>query len=307
VETVHPRETIATACYPIIGPAFDIRKVWQPLAHYTAAIDLPDGDLDEFDYQIGPYLKAVNKDYWDHRDGTGITTCGTFKPGYAIGYSFAVDWLGGAWELRGFDIFPAATANHNTYTFPILFLTDLRDGASDLMLAAARAIWREARRRSGNALFVDRPKGHREVCGGCTACPGNPLIAQRDAGLMDLDYQPPQEEPPMGTLPAQIRVLDTRVKNQPLKPMEPRRVSILPTPPEWAGAVRVNILATEPVAGGWLSFDGGTTTKVNYATGWTIANEVSVPLKNDGTWYVEVTANIQTHIVVDVCGFDSLI
>jgi len=111
----------------------------------------------------------------------------------------------------------------------------------------------------------------------------------------------------MGTLPAQIRVLDTRVKNQPLKPMEPRRVSILPTPPEWAGAVRVNILATEPVAGGWLSFDGGTTTKVNYATGWTIANEVSVPLKNDGTWYVEVTANIQTHIVVDVCGFDSLI
>lgn len=188
VETVHPCEEISTTCYPIVGPKQDMGNVWMPLAHYTAAIDLPDGDLGEFQYQIGPYLRAVNKDYWDNRKGTGITTCGTHKPGYAIGYSFAVDWLGGAWELRGFDIFPAATADHNSYTFPILFLTDRFDPASALMLQTARAVWREARRRSGRDDFRNRPKGHRELCGGCTACPGDPIMQQRDLGLLDLDF-----------------------------------------------------------------------------------------------------------------------
>jgi hypothetical protein len=210
VETVHPREVIATACYPILGPAFDISRVWTPLAHYTAAINLPDGDLGEFDYQIGPYLRAVNKDYWDNRKGTGITTCGTFKPGYAIGYSFATDWLGGAWELRGFDIFPAATADHNSYTLPILFLTDLRDPASELMMQTARAIWRETRRRSGNPVFLNRPKGHRELCNGCTACPGDPIMHQRDLGLLDLDYQGDDVIP----FKKAIRAYDSRASEQ---------------------------------------------------------------------------------------------
>jgi hypothetical protein len=308
VETVHPREAVATACYPILGPPLDISRVWTPLLHYTAAVELPDGDLGEHDYQVGPYLQAVNRDYWDNRVGTGIYTCASRKPGYAVGYSFAVDWLGGVWELRGFDILPAATANNNTYTLPVLFLTDAADGASDLALASARAVWREARRRSGNALFLNRPRGHREVCGGCTACPGDPLMAQRDAGLMDLDYQPPQEEPPMATLAAPIRVLDTRDKGrQPLDPMQPRRVGVLPQPPAWAGAVRANLTVTQPDAGGWLSIDGGATSKVNYPAGGTVANEVSIPLRNDGAWYLELTSSQRAHVVVDVCGFDSLI
>ncbi len=187
VQTVHPREEITTACYPIVGPAQQPKNITTPLIHYTAAVNLPDGDMGEFEYQIGPYLRAINKDYWDNRKGTGITTCGMFKPGYAIGYLFAVDWLGGGWELRGFDIFPAATADHNSYTFPILFLTDLHDPASELMMQTARAIWREARRRSGRTDFLDRPKGHRELCNGCTACPGDILMQQRDIGLLDLD------------------------------------------------------------------------------------------------------------------------
>lgn len=308
VETVHPREVIATACYPIIGPSQNPTRVWCPLAHYTAAINLPDGDLGEFEYQLEPYLKAVNRDYWEHRDGSGITTCGTFKPGYAVGYCFAVDWLGGAWELRGFDLLPAATGSpHNSYTLPILFLTDRYDGASDLMLATARAIWRESRRRSGRSDYLNRPKGHRELCNGCTACPGNALIAQRDAGLMDLDYEPSQEEPPMATLAAPIRVLDTRTKNQPLEPMIPRRVGVLPQPPEWAGAVRVNLTATQPAAPGWLSIDGGDTSKVNFPIDGTFANEISIPLKHDGSWFFEVTSNTSVHILADVCGFDSLI
>lgn len=210
VQTVHPREEWVDECYPIVGPAQQPKNIYMPLIHYTAAVNLPDGDLGEHDYQIAPYLRSMNRDYWTNRKGTGITTCGTFKPGYAVGYLFAVDWLGGAWELRGFDIFPAATADHNGYTFPILFLTDLHDPASELMTQTARAIWREARRRSGRADFLDRPKGHRELCNGCTACPGDMLMQQRDLGLMDLDYGGDEVTP----FKKAIRAYDSRAAEQ---------------------------------------------------------------------------------------------
>ena len=113
----------------------------------------------------------------------------------------------------------------------------------------------------------------------------------------------------MATLAAPIRVLDTRDKGRtPLEPMTPRRVGILPVPPDWAGAVRANLTADRPAGAGWLSIDGGATSKVNWdEPGDTIANEISIPLKWDGAWYVEITSNVKTDIVVDVCGFDSLI
>ncbi len=112
----------------------------------------------------------------------------------------------------------------------------------------------------------------------------------------------------MATCAAPIRVLDTRDKGRtPLDPMVPRRVGVLPSPPAWAGAVIANLTATQPKDPGWLSIDGGATSKVNFFGGETIANEISIPLKNDGSWYFEVTSNVQVHIVVDVCGFDSLI
>ena len=110
----------------------------------------------------------------------------------------------------------------------------------------------------------------------------------------------------MSTLATPLRVLDTRVKNQPLQPMVPRRVGILPTPPPWAGAVRINLTATDASDPGWLSVDAGTTSKVNYTGGLTIANEVSVPLKFDGAWFIEVTSLKTCDIVVDVAGWDSL-
>lgn len=229
VLTVHAREEWLESCYPIIGPAQRPGDIWMPLAHYTASVNLPDGDLGEFDYQIPPYLRAINRDYWNNRTGSGIMTCGTFKPGYAVGYLFAVDWLGGAWELRGFDIFPAATANHNTYTFPVLFLTDLDTPASALMMQTARAIWREARRRSGREDFHNRPRGHRELCGGCTACPGNPLIAQRDQGLLDLDFDGGDTMIPF---PKALRAYDSRPSEQqflddPYKGAQPAPLGVL--------------------------------------------------------------------------------
>ena len=112
----------------------------------------------------------------------------------------------------------------------------------------------------------------------------------------------------MATLAAPIRVLDTRDKGRtPLEPMQPRRVGILPQPPAWAGAVRANLTVTRPAGPGWLSIDGGATSKVNFPVDGTFANEVSIPLSNDGSWYFEATSNVKVDIVVDVCGFDSLI
>jgi hypothetical protein len=112
----------------------------------------------------------------------------------------------------------------------------------------------------------------------------------------------------MATLAAPIRVLDTRDKGRtPLDAGQPRRVGILPQPPAWAGAVRANLTVTQPAGYGWLSIDAGGTSKINFEPGQTIANEVSIPLKNDGAWYVELTSNVTAHVVVDVCGFDSLI
>jgi hypothetical protein len=119
---------------------------------------------------------------------------------------------------------------------------------------------------------------------------------------------PTQEAPPMATLKTPIRVLDTRATGGPLVAGTARRVGILPDPPAWAGAVVVNITAVDGTAFGWLSIDGGKSSKVNYSPRQAVANEVSVPLKNDGVgWYIEVTALNQVNIVVDVAGFDSVI
>jgi hypothetical protein len=71
--------------------------------------------------------------------------------------------------------------------------------------------------------------------------------------------------------------------------------------------VIANLTATEPQSAGWLSIDGGATSKVNYRSDGAIANEVHIPLKNDGSWYFEVTSSQIAHLVVDVVGFDSVI
>lgn len=170
------------------------QDIWQPVGHYSAALNLPDGDIGEFDYQIGPYMRASNRDYWLNRKNSSPTRiCNRDLPGYSLGYLFWVDWLGGAWEARGFDYFSAANAGHNSYTCPIMFVTDRADPASPLAWQTARAIWREFRRRSGRSDFRNRPLGHGELydttgVGTPTACPGPPILTQLHAGLGDLDF-----------------------------------------------------------------------------------------------------------------------
>lgn len=193
VPIVHAREQWLNSCYPMVGPTQTITNITQPVIHYAAALNLPDGDIGEFDYHIPRYLQSANRDYWLNRDGDGRTVCSQYLPGYALGYLFWIDWLGGAWEVRGFDIRAAANAAHNWYTAPLMFITDRDAPASELAWATARAIWREFRRRSGRSDFRNRPLGHGELytttgTGTPTACPGPPILAQLHSGLGDLNF-----------------------------------------------------------------------------------------------------------------------
>ena len=194
VPVLHVRESWIDKCFPVIGPAQNMANITQPVAHYTAAVNLIDGDPGESVDNIPAYLRAINRDYWKNRKNTSPTTlCGVDQPGYAIGYCFAVDYLGGAWELRGFDVRGAANAGHNTYTFPILFLVDGADAMTPAAAATARNIWREAKRRSGRGDFKNRPLGHGELfettgTGTPTACPGAGVLGQLHDGILDLDF-----------------------------------------------------------------------------------------------------------------------
>lgn len=208
VKTVHARETWVETCYPMQGPRQVMANVHQPVIHYSSALNLPDGDIGEFEWQVLNYIRASNRDYWLNRKSTGITVCGKFLPGYALGYMFWVDWLGGVWEVRGFDLKAAANAPTNDWTFPVMMVTDRYDKASELAWASARAIFREARRRSGRSDFKNRPLGHRELPQAATACPGDAVLGQLHEGYGDLDYE--ERHNNMIPFKKAIRVFDSR-------------------------------------------------------------------------------------------------
>lgn len=221
VETLHQRAVWEPVGYRM-GEDFHRRpplyvpgNVTRGAIHYSAAIDLPDGDLGEFDYQIGPWLAAVTRDYLTNRDEGGYrrTSDGVWFPGYPIGYSFAFDNWGGVWVLRGFDFLPAATNGHNHYTVACLMLTDRPDEASPLAWASVRAVLREARRLANRNDFANRPWGHGEFhantgIGTPTACPGPANLGQVHAGLADLDHSEGDDE--MQYLEQPERAMDTR-------------------------------------------------------------------------------------------------
>lgn len=288
VETLHLREAWEQPAYRVaaLNPPRQIPvNITQPTAHYTAAIDLPDGDLGEFEYQIAPYLAAIQRDYWTDP-----------RRGYSIGYLFAVDWLGGVWELRGFDYKSAANYGHNEYTAPILFLVDGADEATPLAVASAVAVWREFRRRSGRADFKTRPLGHGELflttgTGTPTACPGSGVLRQLHRGDLDLD----QEDWTMR--PHSERVLDTRPINKPLLLGDPREV-----PVGMATQALVRIQALDAVRDGYLSLDGGATSVVNYKAGQAIASDLAFVALDNGHLTLSAHGEAGCHVVVDVQG-----
>lgn len=190
--------------------ALDIGDVEYVATHYTSAIDLPDGDPDEIVGGVDgirALLARSHYDYLTNRTNGGYTRNSDGKrfPGYPLGYSFAIDWLGGVWEINGWDYQPAATSGWNGKALAFLMLTDRADPGSDLMWKSHRALSREALRR-GARIAPSRVWAHgwfadRTGTGTATACCGDALKAQIVAGMGDWtkhnDNQPDPEEPPM--------------------------------------------------------------------------------------------------------------
>lgn len=155
------------------------------VAHYTGAKNVPDGDFGEDLTTFRDYLRAIERDYLANRTGGGYIrkSDAVYFPGYHTGYSFGIDWTGGAWEIRGFDFLPAATNQHNDHTIAVLFFVDGPDKANEKMWATARAIGRETRRRSGHRHFRTTYTDHGSLTissgiGTPTACAGLGIRSQ---------------------------------------------------------------------------------------------------------------------------------
>jgi hypothetical protein len=168
---IRPRTDWQDPAQPVVGPAMVLATVDLVPAHYTAASSIPD--------DVPAYLRSIQNDY-------------TVNRGYSIGYNFAIDQTGQAWECRGFDIKCAANKGMNEVTIAVLCLVDGADAMSPVMVDTFQGIAAEAERVAGTALLV---VGHRDI--GSTACPGDGIYHQVVTGQLDpADTPTPTPTPP---------------------------------------------------------------------------------------------------------------
>jgi hypothetical protein len=184
VATVHPRSSWVDPRYPVTGPATNWGRIDTAVIHYTAADNLIDGDPGEHASNLPAYLRSIQRAYLTDP-----------RRGYSIGYWWAVDWLGGIWQLRGWDIKSAANATHNEHTAPILVLVDGSDGATPEAAHSIRCLIAETERIAGRPV-VDIT-GHGQLTGAATQCPGAGLRFQIALGHFNPQPDPdPIPEPP---------------------------------------------------------------------------------------------------------------
>jgi hypothetical protein len=157
---------------PVVGPGMLLGSVTMVPAHYTAATTVPT--------DTASYLRSIQRDY-------------TLNRGYSIGYNFAVDQTGQAWECRGFDIKCAANKGANDTTIAVLCLVDGAEAMNTSMCLTFSALGAEAERRCGDSLLV---VGHRDI--GATACPGDGIYGQVCAGVLEPGTEPEPIPPSSG-------------------------------------------------------------------------------------------------------------
>lgn len=186
--TYHEWEDWVDPRYPVTGPAISWANIDTWVFHYTAAVNLPDGDFGESHNDLPGYMRRVHQEYL-HR-----------TPPYSIGYNEAFDWLGGVWKARGHGIRCAANLNHNDHTYAALMLVDSADPATDLCVQAVRERYAEACKRAGKARgkrwYQLKQVGHQGLAP--TGCPGLGIMAQLMAGrfmVTEDEAFPPKPEP----------------------------------------------------------------------------------------------------------------
>ena len=282
VETVHERSVWQDPRYPVFGPVDDPLDNDTVVIHYTGADDLIDGDPGEFAHQLPQYLRNMQYSYVTNR-------------GYSVGYSFAVDWLGGVWQLRGWEFQSAANRGHNGHTVPVLMLVDGADEATPEAAASVRSLVVEAGARSGRKRGV---VGHGELSGAATACPGAGLLRQIHSNVFE-----PKESGVVIPLSKPVRVYDSR-KDDNLVPGKPVTVYVgWVGVPAHATGVFVTLTAVPGKNPGFLRAYGSVrpdTSDVNFQAHTNVANTTLVALSN-GSFKVE--SNTWTDVVVDIKGY----
>ncbi|MCG8971865.1 peptidoglycan-binding protein [Streptomyces sp. CL12-4] len=112
-----------------------------------------------------------------------------------VGYHFVVDQAGNIYEGRGWSLQGAHCPNHNRSGIGVQIAIGGDQEPSAAALAACRALYEEACRKTGRTLAK---RGHRD--GFATACPGAKLYAWVQAGMPAGGYKPAPN--PGGSLPA---------------------------------------------------------------------------------------------------------
>jgi hypothetical protein len=172
---------------PVSGPAFDWNRIDFVVVHWPGHDGVPDGDIGE-STDIARYICNTHHGYLSNR-------------GYSLGYSSAVDYLSGTWEIRG-DTFRAASnagggGEFNARTFSIWYLTDLDGNTTSQGIAGVNDLIGQVRARRPNVKVI----GHRDGTSiysdaTATSCPSNPIYTLVHNGTIGA---PPLEEDDMAT------------------------------------------------------------------------------------------------------------
>jgi hypothetical protein len=149
--------------------------------HYTAALDLIDGDPGESWDRLDDYIRGIQFSY-----AKPVSQGGR---GYSIGYNVLVDQRGVKWEGRGTRFECAANVSINERSIAILVLVDGQDGASWEAIESVREVVAQIRVYAPRAIIVP----HSSV--GSTACPGAGLRGQTAMGVFEPVIPEPEPEP----------------------------------------------------------------------------------------------------------------
>jgi len=206
--------------------------------HYTADDDLIDGDPGEWAYQLPGYMRSMQLSYALHR-------------AYSLGYNWAVDWLGGIWEIRGFDLKTAAHAPWNEEYVAVLVLVDGSDTTTPLADHSIRWIMDQCALRSQKFNY-NNIVGHKDLA--ATACPGDGAYRKVQEGVYWPSYVPPGAAtdpslPPQGDNDVAMLIQPTDAGNA----IDPARFAVNGTLIEW---IDTEAMVNSMVLIGSLDHDG---------------------------------------------------
>ena len=102
-----------------------------------------------------------------------------------IAYGAAVDWAGRTYQLRGLDMEVGSNGGSasNSEAGSILYLLGIGEKPTPAMIDAGNALLAQYGKKYGEGYL----RGHRESPDASTTCPGDELMALRDAGEINWD------------------------------------------------------------------------------------------------------------------------